>query len=212
VHRAALVLKDKVKVDKLVTLSINNFPALLELRDQRLTAQQRLARSDPNWQSLLDALADVPRIPLQRAWKEQREAFKQRTEDQSRHRTVPTRTAADAAGTSIAAGEADARAALALHSVTDRPAPLRDGGAHSPSRIVRILHANKHQYKVLWSQPEGSPAVTQERRSRLDSRRSTGTLYWHGAESSSSSRATSRAELIQRLTAAGATRTSTRTT
>ena len=87
------VLKDKLKVDKLVTLSINNFPALLELRDQRLTAQQRLASSNPNWQPPLDALADVPRIPLKRAWKKHRAAFTQRTEDQSRHRTVPTRTA-----------------------------------------------------------------------------------------------------------------------
>jgi hypothetical protein len=163
------LLKDKVKVDKLVTLSINNFPALLHLRDERLTAMQRLASSDPNWQPPLHTLGDVPRITLKRAWERHRAAFKQRTEDQSRHRSVPTRTSADAAATSIAAGKADARAALSLHTITNQPVPLRDGGSRSPSRIVRILHENKTQYKVLWSQPKGSPAVTREARRWLDS-------------------------------------------
>ena len=94
--------------------------------------------------------------------------YKKRTEDQSRHRKVPSRTAADAASTSIAAGMAGTRAALSLHTVTNQPAPLSSSGARSPSRIVRILHANKKQYKVLWSQPVGSPAVTYENRSSLD--------------------------------------------
>ena len=42
------VLYDKGKVDKLVNMSINNFAALAHLRDERLTPQQRLARSDSN--------------------------------------------------------------------------------------------------------------------------------------------------------------------
>ncbi len=46
--------------------------------------------------------------------------------------------------------------------------PLHDSGPRSPSYIVRILHENKTQYKVLWSQPEGSPAVSNENRSWLD--------------------------------------------
>ena len=163
------VLKDKLKVDKLVTLSINNFPALLELRDQRLTAQQRLASTDPNWQSPLVALVNEQRITLKQAWEAHRAPYKRRTEDQSRHRTVATRRAADAAGTSIAASEADARTALSLHSITNQPAPLRAGGASAPSTIVRILHANKNQYKVLWSEPQGSPAVSRVSRSWLDS-------------------------------------------
>ena len=163
------VLTDKVGVDKLVNMSINNFPALLQLRDERLTARQRLAVSDLNWQPPLDALVDEPRITVKNAWEQHRAAYKQRTEDQSRHRLVPTRAAADAAATSIAAGKADARAVLSWQSVTNQLVPLRDSGATSPSRIVRILHANKNQYKVLWSQPEGNPAVTREARSWLDS-------------------------------------------
>jgi hypothetical protein len=162
------VITDKAKVDKLVPLAINNFPALLHLRDERLTAQQRLTRSDPKWQPPLTTLTDVPRLTVKQAWEQHRASFKKRTEDQSRQRSAPTRTAADAAATSIAAGRADARTALSLHTLTNQAVPLHDSGPRSPSYIVRILHENKTQYKVLWSQPEGSPAVSNENRSWLD--------------------------------------------
>jgi hypothetical protein len=162
------VLKGKVKVDKLVPLSINNFPELLHLRDDQLTARQRLAEADPNWLSPMNTVRDVATITLKTAWKRHLEARTQRTVDMSRQRSVPARMAADAAATSIAAGEADGRAALSLSTVTNQAVPRSYTGSRSPSRIVRILRENKTTYRVQWSRPEDNPEENWVNRGWLD--------------------------------------------
>lgn len=161
------MLKDKVSVDKLVPLSINNFEALLHLRDDKLTARQRLAEADPDWRSPMGTVKDVKTVTLKTAWKRHREQFEQRTVDMSRHRSVP-RKAADAAVTSIAAGEADGRAALSLNTVTNQAVPRSYPGSHSPSRIVRILRENSTQYRVQHSQPADNPEESWVNRGWLD--------------------------------------------
>ena len=68
------VLSQKLKIDKLVSISINNFPALLAFREETLTAEERLPESDSNWRSPLDGTFSSTRVsPLlrrgRRSWR-----------------------------------------------------------------------------------------------------------------------------------------------
>ena len=154
------VLSQKLKIDKLVSLSINNFPHLLAFRDETLTAPERLPQSDPDWQSALRGTArSCPKVTVDAAWKAHVATFQQRPVDQSRQRTVPTRLAADAADTAIAATRADNREALSFATITNQFAS-QSSSRPAASSIARILSANKTNYKVQWTQPEGNPAVS----------------------------------------------------
>ena len=153
------VLTQKVKIDRLVAMSINNFPTLLAFRDETLTAQERLQSSNALWQSpLTGTLEEWPTVTIEAAWLAQQASYVQRTVDQCRQRRVAARMAANAADTAIAATQADSRTALSFATVTNQPAsqPSSREGA-DPSRITRIIRANKTQYIVQWSKPEGNP-------------------------------------------------------
>ena len=91
-------------------------------------------------------------------WKAHRATYQQCTVDQSRQRTTTARRAGNAAGTAIAATQADRRAALSLATVTDQSAsqPLDKEAA---SHITAILRESATSYTVRWSQPAGSPEV-----------------------------------------------------
>ena len=157
------VLSQKLKVDKLVTLSINNFPELLAFRNETLTAAERLPCTDKDWLSpLLGTARSLPVVTIQAAWTAHRGPTRstQSTVDQSRQRTVDTRTAADAASVALAAGQVDTRTALSLATLTNQPVPHQRGS--SPSRIARILSVNAPGtvYTVEWTQPAGNPERT----------------------------------------------------
>ena len=156
------------KVDQIIELSINNFPELLEFRDDVLTAEHRLGTDEHGWRSPMDMLDGLKPVTVHQAWAMLNASRKQRTVDMSRQRVVPARVAADAAATSIAAGEADRRAALSLNTISNRAVPSKHASSSSASFIVRILHENTRQYRVQWSQPEADPAMTWESKHRMD--------------------------------------------
>ena len=169
------VLSQKIKVDRLVSISINSFPELLIFRDETLSAEERLPPDDPNWRSPLRGTArSVPKVTINRAWKKQRGPTRmtQRTVDQSRKRKVNTRAAGDAASVALAAGQADGRSALSLASLTNQPVPHHR--SDSPSRIARILSVNAAGtvYTVEWTQPASNPERTRERVGWLHSQQS----------------------------------------
>jgi transposase InsO family protein len=148
------LLKDLVKVDMLVPLSLNNWPLLVELKAKyaKLTPAELAAR---------------PTLATKTAYEQYLATFKHATEDQSRQRAVPMRVAAAAADTAIAVSQADKRATSSLATLSNRAAarPTRNA---SPSRVVEILKEEKNKYRVRWSQPEGAHAVTWESKKRMD--------------------------------------------
>jgi transposase InsO family protein len=162
------VLSAKLTVDKLKPLSINSFPELLAFRDETLTAAERLPPDDPSYQSpLLGTASKERRVTLANAWTKHRATFEQRTVDMSRQRKVPARTTANAADTAIQVARADRRKGYSLGSLSNQPASQP---AHQTrgSKIVRILSANKTQYTVQWSEPEGAPAISKQSIAWLD--------------------------------------------
>jgi hypothetical protein len=149
------VLARTYKLDRLVPLSINNYPALLELRKSYAIA------------SAGDIRAELT-VTLTEAWTKHRAAYHPATattaarQQQQQQRAATQRAAAAVAQSAI----------LASQSSTVQPppgpaAPLRSqdsDAAPSPSFIVKIIGANKRSYKVQWSQPVECPEWTLESR------------------------------------------------
>ena len=165
------VLSQPIKLDKLVPLSINNFPELLEFRDRTLTPAERLEPTDAEWQSpLLGTASTLPKVAIDMAWKRQLGGYKQRTVDQSRQRTTPARTAAVAADTALQVSRADRRRAASLNTLSNTAAPARSAATRG-SCITKILGTiGTARYRVRWSQPEGNPAESNVSRNWLDTR------------------------------------------
>ena len=165
------VLTNKLGVNMLKPLSINNFPELLAFRDEKLTAAERLPSDHPDHQQpLLGTASTFPKLTLENAWKAYRGTYTQRTVNQSRQRKVVSRKAANAADTSIQAARATRKKGYSYESLSDTPASQRDRS--SASRITEIFAVNKAHthYTVRWSEPAGAPAETKERISWLDQR------------------------------------------
>ena len=164
---SAGVLSQPVNVDHLTTLSINNFPKLLEFRDEILTVEERLPQTDSRWENPLAGTAlKYDRVTVAAAWKALRDTFTQRTVDQSRKRNTATRPSANAADTAIAAQQADKRAALSLNTVSNQLVSRTTRSA--PSEIVEILGVTATQYRVKWSQPEANSVVSMVGQAWLD--------------------------------------------
>ena len=163
------VLKDKLKVDRLVSLSLNNFPHLLEFI-AKLTPQERLSPKDSSYQPPLTGTAqDIARITVQEAWAAHLGKQTQRVVNQKRKRAVAPRLAANAADTSIAATLADHRTGPSLSIVCNQPAfnaaARTDGQA---SDIACILRENKSKYLVRYTQPAANPVEQWVGRGWLD--------------------------------------------
>jgi hypothetical protein len=135
------------KIDKLVPLSLNNFPEMVALKQVygELSATER---------------GRLEKLTLTNAYEKYIAKSKQRTVDQSRQRSMATRAAATAADTAIAVGQADKHAVPSLAALSYQPSsqPARSG----PSHIVAILKEQKARYWVRWSQPEGAEEETWE--------------------------------------------------
>ena len=139
------VLKDKLKVDKLVTLSLNNFPHLRSFID-KLTPHERLSPKDKSYQAPLDGMAQhIARITVKEAWKAQLAARQQRVTDQSRKRDVAPRLAANAADTHSHAGR-PAQGAVAGHR--QQPASRQRSCSDKRPRQRRGLHSERKQVAV----------------------------------------------------------------
>ena len=159
------VLLGQWKIDKLCTLPANNYPALPAILDS-LTPAERLSVNDANFVEPLQCTAkDVARISLDDAYNKLQSRRTHRVEDQSRKRTAPARTAANAADAAVAATRADTRKAASLAVVTNRPV-VRTVLSQA-SRVTCILEESRTKYKVRWSEPEGNPEVTWELKSWL---------------------------------------------
>ena len=163
------VLKDKLKVDRLVSLSLNNFPHLVAFI-AKLTPQERLSLKDSSYQPPLTGTAqDIARISVQEAWAQHLGTHKQRVVSQKRKRAVAARLAANAADTSIAATLADHRTGPSLSIVCNQPASnataRTDGQA---SDIACILRENKSKYLVRYTQPAANPVEQWVGRAWLD--------------------------------------------
>ena len=159
------VLSGQWKIDKLCRLPSNNYPALLAIIDS-LTPPERLSVNDVNFVQPLHCTAkDVARISLDDAFKQLHNRRTHRVEEQSRQRTAPARTAANAADVAIAATRADTRKAASLAVITNQPVVRT--AANRASRGTYILDENKTKYRVRWSEPEGNPEVTWELKSWL---------------------------------------------
>ena len=164
------VLDNKLPVDSLNKLSLNNFPDLLDFKDNKLTDAEQLPTDDENWTSPINRVtAEYSTITLKNAWSAHLLQRTQRPVDQSRHRTTASRPAATAADTAIAATQADTRSALSLNTVSDRPAS-RSARGPSPSRIVAITGHTKSKYKVVYSQPAANPHRGDVTRTWMDKR------------------------------------------
>ena len=152
------VLSQPLKVVKLVALSANNFPELLEFRDVTLSDEERLPVADDSWQSpLLGTVRKQPKVTLEAAWKAERATFKQRPVDPSSgQRKVPSRTAAVAADTALAVAQADKRRGTSLATFSNQTAPIATVATQG-SYITMILRENATSYFVRWSEPEGKP-------------------------------------------------------
>jgi hypothetical protein len=151
------VLAQPVKVDKLVSLSINNFPVLLDFRDNTLSPEERLAPDAPGYVSPMSyTAAGIPKCTIDRAWKQHLETFKQRPVDQSRQRTVAARVTATAADASIASSLADRRRPTSLATLSDQPAAAPPAMT-TASHIVEILRVSRARYYVQFSEPQGNP-------------------------------------------------------
>ena len=133
------VLSQMMKVDKLVTLTINGYPQLLHFRDETLTAAERLPEGSPGHQQpLTGTAAGIPKITVEAAWKAHLRRRRQRTEDQSRQRTVSTRQAADAADTAIA----PTLSMFTTHLYTNLCESSRKADQHRNRRYVRAFPAS----------------------------------------------------------------------
>jgi len=104
------------KIDKLVPLSLNNFPEMVALKQVygELSATER---------------GRLEKLTLTNAYEKYIAKSKQRTVDQSRQRSVATRAAATAADTAIAIGQADKHAAPSPAATSYQPSyqPARSG-------------------------------------------------------------------------------------
>ena len=165
------VLSQPVKLDKLVPLSINNFPELLDFRDRMLTPAERLLPTDTGWQSpLLGTASKLRKVEISKAWKQQLSGYTQRTNNQRRQRATDARTAAVAADTALQLARADQRRVTSLATVSNQPAPARPTATRG-SYITKILGTvGTAKYRVQWSEPEGNPAVDTVSRNWLDTR------------------------------------------
>ena len=161
------VLANKIGVNMLKPLAINNFPELLAFRDEKLTAAERLPSDDTNHKSpLLGTASTYPKLTLDSAWTAFRATYTQRTVDQSRQCKVATRKAANAADTSIQAARATRKKGYSYESLSNTPASQRD--RTTASHITEIFSVNKTHYTVRWSEPAGAPAESKERIKVMD--------------------------------------------
>ena len=164
------LLKKILTVDRLATLSINNFPELLDFRDNKLSPEERLPMDDPQHQSPMNGtLADAKRIKVSEARANYKKTFKKGAGKKKRKKSAADRIAATAADTAIAATLADNVSALSLSTVTNQPTPIatsQSEDVQKGSYMVKIVGVNRanNKYKVLWSEPVGNPITTLERK------------------------------------------------
>jgi len=153
-------------------VSINNFPELVDFRDNKLSAAEQLPPDDPNWQDPSTGTAAQYKVVLPtEAWSALQKSYDQRKVDQSRQRKTEERTSAVAASTSNASAMADkVTRSLSLINLSDKPTPANR--PKQPSRIVAILSKSKSKkkYRVRWSEPEGNPETSDVSVSWMDKR------------------------------------------